>query len=657
MAPANTQHSGIDLSFVDESVRPQDDLFRHVNGVWLREHEIPADRSIDNTFQKLRDLSEERVRGIIEDCARQRDSSNANVAKIRDLYHSFMDEASIEASGISPLTDTFAAIRTTSNITEFVQVLGQLSREGLADLFHLYVTSDKGDARNNIAYVNQGGLGLPDESFYKSENYTDVRAAYVTHIATMFELAGIDRADERAASVMALETVIAEHHWTNVASRDAEATYNRHTLQSFCELWPDFDFETWRVASGVPLEGLEEIVVRQPSFFTGISALLNTTDLDTWQSWAIYHAVTSMAPYLSRAFVQQNFDFYSHTLAGTPQLRDRWKRGVALVEASLGEAVGEIYVAQYFDASAKARMDELVANLIAAYHHHISNLDWMTSETKVRALEKLSKFTCKIGFPEKWEDYRTLTIVPDDVVTNIRAVTAFERGTMFAKLGAPVDRTEWFVTPQTVNAYYMPTFNEIVFPAAILQPPFFDPLADDAANYGGIGAVIGHEIGHGFDDQGSKYDGDGNLQNWWTDDDRTAFEARTSKLIAQYDALVPTGLENVHVNGSLTIGENIGDLGGLTIAETAYRMSLGGVEPPVVDGLTGLQRFFCGWAQVWRGKSRPELALQRLTTDPHSPNEFRCNQIVKNVHSFYEAFNVQAGDGEYLSPEDRVSIW
>jgi Predicted metalloendopeptidase len=474
----------------------------------------------------------------------------------------------------------------------------------------------------------------------------------VDFLERMFGLAAVDDAAGRAQRVFALETELAGHHWDNVASRDSEATYN---LRSWDQI--DQGLGRWRTALDVPAGSLDELVVRQPSFVEGVAALLTPDRLDAWRDWLAWQVIRSSAAYLSSDFVQTNFDFYGKTLSGTPELRARWKRGVSLVEGSLGEAVGKIYVERHFPAKAKEAMDVLVANLVEAYRQSITTLTWMTDATRSRALEKLDKFTPKIGYPVKWRDYSSLHIDPADLLANVRATTEFEFQRELGKIGKPLDRDEWFMTPQTINAYYNPGFNEIVFPAAILQFPFFDPNRDAAANYGAIGAVIGHEIGHGFDDQGSKYDGDGRLTDWWSADDRAAFEKLTASLIEQYNALAPRQVPDHHVNGALTIGENIGDLGGLDIAWKAYLLSLDGAEPPVVESMTGAQRFFLSWAQAWQLKARDEEVIRLLAIDPHSPNEFRCNQIVRNIDEFYRTFTVAPGDALWLDPSDRVTIW
>ncbi len=523
-----------------------------------------------------------------------------------------------------------------------------------------YVHTDAGDPSRYVVYLHQHGLGLPDESYYREESFAEIRSAYVAHVARMLLLGGW-AADGGAATaaaerVMAAETALAGAHWGAVENRDAVRTYNLTALADVPDLLDGVSAADWLAATGAPMEHVAEVVVRQPSYVEALAAIVDAQPLQAWRDWLAWGIVRGSAALLDAEVVQANFDFYGTVLSGVPQLRERWKRGVALVEGSLGEAVGELYVAEHFPPEAKARMLHLVENLVAAYRSRLEVLEWMGEQTRERALAKLAAFTPKIGYPDRWRDYSDLVIAPDDLIGNVRRAALHEAAWEWGKLGGPVDRLEWFMTPQTVNAYYMPTANEIVFPAAILQPPFFDMAADDAANYGAIGAVIGHEIGHGFDDQGSKYDGTGQLLEWWTPEDRARFEDLSGRLIAQFDGLRPRALTEGAVNGALTVGENIGDLGGIAVAFEAYRLSLGGQPAPVIDGLTGEQRFFLGWAQAWRVKVRAAEAVRRLTVDPHSPEEFRCN-IVSNLAEFHEAFDVQPGDGMWRDPADRVHIW
>ena len=649
--------SGIDLSHGYPEVRPQDDLFRHVNGKWIDTHEIPADRASDGAFHHLREESEKNIRTIIEEAAASKAAVGTEAQKVGDLYASFMDEAKIEALGISPLAEDFKKIQGIDNMTDFARLLGELGRRGVSTPMSVFIEVDMKDSNSYIVYLEQSGLGLPDESYYKDDQYAEIREKYVAHIERMFNFAKLPDGAGAAKRIFELESSIANFHYDVVKNREMDLTYNKMTRPQLNTLLSNFDWDVWLDAGNVPASALEHVVVRQPEFNEGLNTLLVEENVPVWKEWMLWHTLSGMSAYLSSEFVNANFDFYGTTLNGTPQLRDRWKRGVSLIEGVLGEAAGKLYVERHFPAAAKKRMEELVANLIEAYRIDISELDWMGAETKKRALEKMSKFTPKIGYPDEWRDYSSLDITADDLIGNVYRATAFEVDRAIAKLGKPVDRNEWHMTPQTVNAYYNPTMNEIVFPAAILQPPFFDIDADDAVNYGGIGAVIGHEIGHGFDDQGSKFDGDGNLTDWWTEADRDAFEARTKKLIEQYNQLEPIAAPGHHVNGALTIGENIGDLGGLTIAHKAYQISLAGKSAPTLDGFDGYQRLFIGWAQVWRSKNRPEAAIQRIATDPHSPDEHRCNAVLRNLNEFYEAFDVTEKDALWLDPAERVRIW
>ena len=577
--------------------------------------------------------------------------------KVGDLYASFMDHDRIEALGAAPLAPLLAEVDAVTDVDALLATIGRLERRGAPGFVQLFVDNDPGDPERYLVFVEQGGLGLPDEAYYREEKHAETLAAYRAHVERMLTLAGLDDAAGRAERVVALETAIAAHHWDTVRNRDAQATYNLATFDDWAARATGVDLAIWRDGYGIPAETLAEVVLRQPDVTDGIAAELTGRGLDEWRDWLRYAIVRSMAPYLSSAFVDESFTFFGRTLTGAPELRARWKRGVALVERAMGEAVGATYVERHFKPEAKEAMDDLVANLVEAYRRSIETLEWMTPATRERALEKLHKFTPKIGYPDKWRDYSSLEISADDLLANVQAAGEFEFQRELKKIGSPIDRDEWFMTPQTVNAYYNPGFNEIVFPAAILQFPFFDEDRDAAANYGAIGAVIGHEIGHGFDDQGSRFDGDGRLHDWWTEEDRTAFEARTASLIAQYDALEPTETPGHHVNGALTIGENIGDLGGLGIAWKAYLLSLDGAEPPVIDGLMAAQRFFLSWAQAWQIAIRPEEALRLLSIDPHSPNEFRCNQIVRTLDPFYDAFDVSPDDALWLEPDARGAIW
>ncbi|AWB85266.1 M13 family metallopeptidase [Mycetocola zhujimingii] len=677
-------HSGIALDELDPEVRPQDDLYRHVNGKWLDRTEIPADKARWGSFHQLAEEAEKAVKDIILEAQGATETTGETAVeqrKVGDLYASFMDDELIEALGAAPIAEQLASIDSIETIEEFVTAVAAFERVGVSGFFQLYVDNDPGNPERYLVLIEQGGISLPDESYYREDSFASVREAYLGHVQRMFQLAAdgiadgeeFTAADVRAQRVFELETSIAAAHWDNVRTRDSEATYNLYSWADAAALFAGTAvdvsderdvarsaagiLETWRTALGAPEHALDEVVVREPSFFEELAPLLVPSRLEAWKDWLAWKVVHGAAPYLSGEFVDENFDFYGRTLSGTPELRERWKRGVSLVEGVMGEAVGKIYVERFFPPQAKQQMDVLVDYLVEAYRESISTLDWMSEATRARALEKLDKFTPKIGFPVKWRDYSTLTVDKRDLLGNVRRASQFEFDRELGKIGKPLDRDEWFMTPQTINAYYNPGFNEIVFPAAILQYPFFDEKRDAAANYGAIGAVIGHEIGHGFDDQGSKYDGDGRLTDWWTEADRSAFEQRTASLIEQFNALAPAQIPDHHVNGALTIGENIGDLGGLSIAWKAYLLSLGGQEPPVIDGLTGAERFFLSWAQAWQQKSRDAEAIRLIAIDPHSPNEFRCNQIVRNIDEFYETFGVTPSDALWLDEGDRVTIW
>ncbi|WP_405071180.1 peptidase M13 [Kribbella sp. NBC_01510] len=649
--------AGFDSSSLSGTVRPQDDLYRYANGPWLEEHEIPADKAIYGAFHALWDTAEQDVRAIVEKSVAAGHPEGSEPRKIADLYSSFMDEEAIERLGAEPIAEQLALVRGVEDLPGLVAALGQLELQGVPGVFHYWVDADAKKSDENIVYLTQGGLSLPDESYYREDSFAEVRTAYVAHVTRMLELAGLPDPAGAAERIMELETRVAGAHWDRVKNRDVQLTYNKVDRAGLEELTPGFDWSTWLTGAGVPESAFAEVVVREPDFFTAAAAALQAVELDRWKEWLSWRIVHSAAPLLSTAFVDENFAFYGKTLTGAPELRERWKRGVGAVESALGEALGKLYVAEHFPPAAKARMVELVQNLVEAYRQRIEALDWMGPDTRQRALDKLGTFVPKIGYPDQWKDYDALEIDPADLFGNVRRSVAVETARDLAKLGQPVDRTEWKMTPQTVNAYYNPRMNEIVFPAGILQPPFFDLDADDAVNYGAIGAVIGHEIGHGFDDQGSRYDGDGNLNDWWTDEDRAAFEQRTDKLVAQYDVLSPDETPGQHVNGKLTLGENIGDLGGLSIAYVAYQLSLDGGEAPEVGGLRGSERFFVSWAHAWSTKTRPEEAARRLAIDPHSPPEFRCNAVVKNIDEFHQTYGITEADGMWLSPEDRVRIW
>ncbi|WP_446223684.1 M13 family metallopeptidase [Nocardia sp. IBHARD005] len=663
--------SGIDLSFRDQDVRVQDDLFAHVNGQWLAGYEIPADRAVDGAFRTLYDQAELDVQAIITDSASGA-ADDADARKIGDLFSSFMATDVVAAAGFAPIAEELRSIAEVADPSAFAALLGRLQRTGVRGALAYYVDTDDKNSTRYLVHATQSGIGLPDESYYRSEEFAEIRDAYIAHITKMFTIAAADASldgllptdpADAARRVFELERTLAAGHWDVVRRRDAEKSYNLTTFAGLVAENPEFDWAAWvdGVAEGLDRDGTDlfaELVVRQPDYLRAFATAWAEVPQADWQAWTAWQVLHARAGFLTDEIVEEYFDFYGRTLTGAEENRERWKRGVSLVQELLGEAVGKLYVARHFPPQAKARMVELVVNLQEAYRRNITDLEWMGPDTRAAALTKLEKFTPKIGYPDKWRDYSAVEIDAGDLVGNYRRGYAADHDRDLGKLGGEVDRGEWFMTPQTVNAYYNPGMNEIVFPAAILQPPFFDMNADDAANYGGIGAVIGHEIGHGFDDQGAKYDGDGNMQDWWTDEDRAEFGKRTKALIDQYNVLSPADLDDEHtVNGEFTIGENIGDLGGLSIALAAYKISLDGQLAPVIDDLTGLQRVFYGWAQVWRTKARTEEAIRRLAVDPHSPPEFRCNAVIRNIDSFYEAFDVTPDDKLFLKPEERVTIW
>jgi predicted metalloendopeptidase len=648
--------SGIQLDNFDRSVRPQDDFYRFVNGSWLAKTEIPADRSNYGTFTALADKAQEDLKAIIEASANAKNlEKGSDEQKVGDLYNAVLDTETLETLGTKPLKPYLEEIDAITNKQQLVEYFAKVLKRGSDAPLAIFINNDAKTPTQYIMYLTQSGLGLPNKDYYFNEeqSYQDIRQKYVKHIETMFSLAGLDNGKQAAQDIMALEMAIAHHHWNKEDNRDSLKTYNKYELKQLSELAKDFDWSTYFNALGVSDE--THLIVRQPSYITAFNQIFVDTSLDAWKTYFKWHLLTGNASLMNKALDNENFAFYGQVLQGTPEQLPRWKRAVNAVNNLLGEVVGKVYVAKHFKPEAKARMMQLVENLREAYRQSILELDWMGEETKQQALDKLSKFKPKIGYPDKWKDYSKLTIEPGKLLQNYMAAREFNFDVQLDKLGKPIDRDEWFMTPQTVNAYYNPVMNEIVFPAAILQPPFFDMNADDAVNYGGIGAVIGHEMGHGFDDQGASYDGDGVLRDWWTEQDKQEFKARTEALASQYDQFEP--LPGVHVNGKFTLGENIGDLGGLTIAYKAYQLSLGGKPAPVMDGFTGDQRFFIGWAQVWARKYRDEEMKRRINVDPHSPSEYRTNGVLRNMPEFIKAFDVTEGDGLYLPPERRVKIW
>lgn len=648
---------GFDSAGMDMSVKPGDDFYHYANGGWLKNTPIPEDKSNYGMFTVLADQAERQIRAIIEELGASKAAPGTEAWKIGTLYADFMNEAAIEQAGLAPARPELDRIQAISTPAELAQAFARMATLSVKQPFGVYIGQDRKAPDVYVPYMGQSGLGLPDRDYYLADNpnFAEVRAKYKQHIANMFKLAGVAEAEAKAKAdaIYAVEESIAKVHWSRSDSRDRDKTYNKRTLAQLQAEAPGFDWQAYLTA--LRLHTQPAFLIAQPSAFTGMAQVVASTPLDTWKDYLAFRYLSAYAGVLPKAFVEEEFDFSGRTLSGTPALKDRWKRGVELVEAAMGEAVGKIYVERHFPPEAKAEADRLVKNVILAYDQRIDSLDWMTPETKAKAKEKLAKFNPKIGYPSKWRDYTNYEVKAGDLLGNTQRAAEFEFWRNVYKLGQPVDREEWFMTPQTVNAYYYSTNNEIVFPAAILQPPFFDPHADDAINYGGIGAVIGHELGHGFDDQGSKVNGDGMEVNWWTEQDRSRFDALGLGLSAQYEQYCP--FPNECVRGKLTLGENLGDLGGLSVAHAAYKLSLNGKDAPVIDGTTGDQRFYLGWAQVWRRAYREAELRRRLVTDPHAPSEYRTNGIVRNMDAWYKAFNVKPGDKLYLEPNERIRVW
>jgi endothelin-converting enzyme len=653
--PPATYGSGLDLAGFDRNVRPQDDLFRFVNGSWLQTAVIPADRANYGAFTMLDDQAQADVHELVEKAANaQNKEPGSDTQKVGDLYLSFMGTERIEQLGLEPLAGELKRVDTIASTHDLVRYMGYAQSIGVPHPVWHFIAQDEKNATAYISNIYQRGLTLPDRDYYlkTDEKYVSIRAKYVAYVASLLKLAGAKDPDGGAQRIMALETRLAQAHWTRVENRDAEKTYNKFDIAAANRLSPGFNWSEFFAGAE---SDARELVIAQPSYVTALGKAVTELPLEDWKLYMKYKLIDEYAPYLSNAYADLHFELHQRTLKGVQENQPRWKRAVDTIDMSVGDIAGRLYVAEHFTPEAKRRMDELVANLLKAYRISIDQLDWMSPATKTAAQAKLAKFTVKIGYPDKWKDYSALTIDKDDLVGNLLRSAIVEHNRGIAKLGKPVDRTEWLMTPQTVNAYYYPPMNDIVFPAAILRPPFFNAAADDATNYGAIGAVIGHEISHGFDDQGRKYDGDGNLRDWWTDEDARRFKERAAKVVAEYNQFV--AIDDMKVNGELTLGENIGDLSGLAIAYKAYKIAQDDKPAPVIDGFTAEQRFFLGWSQVWRRKYRDEDLRQRLVVDVHSPSEFRCNGIVANMSAFYTAFGVKEGDKLYRAPQDRVQIW
>ena len=655
LAAQTPRRLGVDLTAFDRSVRPQDDFYNFVNGSWMKTVQIPPDKSTWGSFATLADESDTALKGILDDVTKTPQKPGSTEQQVADLYLSFMDTARIETLGTEPLGNELKQIAALSAPADLAGLLGRLARPGVRGPFAAFVGPDQKKSTENIVSITQAGLGMPDRDYYLRDDAKSVqtREAYQKYVTTMLTLAKQPDPAGAAGRIVALETSIAKLHWDRAKNRDRDATYNKMTVAQLAASMPAFNWPTYLRAAG--MEKATEVIVRQPDYFTALNDLIRTTPLSTWKEALTFELISTYSDELPDAFGQAQFEFRGRVLQGLQERRARDKRGIDEVENLMGEPLGKLYVARYFKPEAKARMDQLVKNLLAAFKVGIDELDWMSPATKKEAQAKLAKFTVKIAYPDEWRDYSSIAVKRDDLMGNVKRAAGFQYDDMVSRLGKPVDKTRWGMTPQTVNAYYNFVNNEIVFPAAILQPPFFDAEADDAVNYGAIGAVIGHEISHGFDDQGSKSDGDGNMRNWFTPEDLKAFQARGAKLAAQYEAHKP--IDDIPINGKLTLGENIGDLSGLEVAFRAYRMSLGGSTPPVVEGFTGDQRFFLGYAQVWRTAMRPETLRQRLVVDPHSPGMYRALVPLTNMQAFYDAWDVKPGDRMYRAPEDRVKIW
>lgn len=647
--------SGIDLTATDATVRPQDDFYKYVNGSWLKTAEIPASKSRYSMFSKLQDQTQEQLKVIIQDAAKADAEDGSNKQKLGAMYNSAMNKELADKLGFSPLIGDLSGVKAVTDHTQIARMLGLFQRLNVTSPLGFYVYPDAKDPGIYGFWVTQSGLTLPDRDYYLKDEakYQKFRQDLKTYAQNLLQAADYPNAAQAAQNVLDLESKLAAIQISRVESRDAEKNYNKRTLSQVKSLLDGFNWSAF--ASGSGAAEVDSIIVRNYPYFEKFGEFFSSVPVQTWKDYMAFHLVDDFAPALSSEFVDLHFGFHETTLNGVPENLPRWKRSVEATSGVLGEVLGQEYVARHFSPEAKERMDQLVQNLTRAYAQSISELDWMSDATKKKALVKLAAFKPKIGYPDKWRDYSALTIKEDDFVGNTKRSSLFEHAYEMNKVGKPVDPVDWGMTPQTVNAYYSPTRNEIVFPAAILQPPFFDLNADDAVNYGGIGGVIGHEIGHGFDDQGSKYDGGGNLRSWWTPEDRKAFDKLGKELVAQYNEFAP--LDDLKVNGELTLGENIGDLAGVAVGYKAYEMSLEGKPAPVIDGLTGPQRFFMGWAQVWRGKIREDALRARLLSDPHSPAEYRVLGPLRNVDSFYQAFGVEEGDKMYLAPNKRVKIW
>jgi len=650
--------SGVNVEALDHETRPQDDFYQFANGGWLDSTEIPEIYSGYTVYHQVNEETEKALRQIIETAAGNRGENGSESQQVGDIYNSWMDEATVNAAGIEPVRPVLEMLEDIDSTASLVNTMAKLNRRGIMVPFGMAVYPDFKDSTNYAVYFVQSGITMPNRDYYiepENEKFTAAREALPGYVSKILLLSGMDEAKAAAAAqkVYAIETAIATAQWDSVDNRDPDKIYNPYAIGDLVKLGDNFDWTATRQTLGI--ESAEKLIIQQPSYFEALDRMISEVPLDDWKAYLVFRVLDGRATHLEKSTAEIRFDYRNRILNGQQQERPRWKRGISMVNGMVGEAVGKLYVARHFPPEAKAKMEKLVNNVIATLDESLEQLEWMSGETRIRAKEKLARFTAKIGYPDEWKDYSKLEIVAGDHIANLRRTIEWNHQRDISRLGTPVDKKEWFMTPQTVNAYYSPSKNEIVFPAARLQPPFFQLNADDAINYGAVGGVIGHEISHGFDDSGSKFDGDGNLNNWWTDEDRAAFEERTTRLVDQYKAFEP--IEGMFINGELTLGENIGDLSGVAMAYRAYIKSLDGKEPPVIDGFTGPQRFFIGYAMSRKGKYHDEATINRLTSDPHSPLKYRVNGPYRNIDAFHEAFATQEGDGMWLAPEDRVRIW
>ena len=651
------QNPGINLASMDKSINPADDFYQYANGTWIKNTQIPAQESRWGSFNELADRNNDNLKKILEECAADKMAKpGSNKQKIGDFYRVGMDTVKLESEGYSPIASLFTNVNKIANKTDLIKTLADLHSKGIGGILGFYVDADQKSSNENAVYYSQSRLGLPDKMYYTEAKYETIRAAYKKHIENMFSLLG-DKADvaaKNAETVFNLEVQLADASMGRIELRDPDKQYNKFTKDEFFKKESNLDLNAYLAPAGV-IKPFTHVIVTQPLYFDKLNQLIVSVPIADWKTYLRWSVIHNTAAYLSANFVKENFSFYGTTLQGAKEMKPRWKRVLAAIDGGVGEALGQLFVEKNFDAESKKKVNEMVDNLFTAFKDRINTRTWMSDVTKQKALEKLAKIMRKLGYPDKWKDYSTLAIKSDSYVANVMRANHFAFKEMTDKIGKPVDKTEWGMTPPTVNAYYNPSYNEIVFPAGIMQAPFFNAKADDAANYGVMGAVIGHELTHGFDDQGAKYDADGNLKDWWTVEDMKNFQARTGLVRNQFDGFV--AIDTLHLNGQLTLGENIADLGGLTMSYYAYKISLKGKKSPVIDGFTGEQRFFIAWAQGWKTLSRPEALKQMIATNPHSPGNFRVLGPLSNMKEFYEAFNVKETDKMYRSADKRAEVW